>query len=53
MEESIGEGEGAGVAEVNSHEIVVPADGLKRSEIYHVVKEVIGFVLYIHQQIPE
>ncbi|CAA6654198.1 unnamed protein product [Spirodela intermedia] len=53
MEESIGEGGGAAVAEMNSHEILVPAEGLKRSEIYHVVKEVIGFVLYIHQQIPE
>ncbi|XP_018673806.2 uncharacterized protein LOC103999484 isoform X2 [Musa acuminata AAA Group] len=28
------------------------ADGLGRSDIFHIVKEILGFVLYMHQQIP-
>lgn len=34
-------------------EIDIPAkEGLDKSEMYHVVKEIIGFVLHMHQQIP-
>ncbi|XP_078440089.1 non-structural protein isoform X2 [Wolffia australiana] len=53
MEESIGERGQVGLEEANLHEIKVPVEGLKKSEIYHVVKELIAHVLYIHQQIPE
>lgn len=34
-------------------EIDIPAkEGLDKSEMYHVVKEIIGFILHMHQQIP-
>ncbi|MQL76869.1 hypothetical protein Taro_009298 [Colocasia esculenta] len=49
MEESIG---GGGGTMRFSDEIALPVEGLNKSEIYHVAKEVIGFVLYMHQQIP-
>ncbi|XP_026665272.2 uncharacterized protein LOC103719697 isoform X3 [Phoenix dactylifera] len=47
--ESSGEGGGVGL---RFTEIETAADGLGRSEIFHIVKEILGFVLYMHQQIP-
>ncbi|WOL12283.1 hypothetical protein Cni_G21049 [Canna indica] len=46
--ESSGEDGGARFREVE----VSAAEGLGRSDILHIVKEVLGFVLYMHQQIP-
>ncbi|XP_020114189.1 uncharacterized protein LOC109728236 [Ananas comosus] len=40
-------GLGLGFAEIGA-----VAEGLGRSEVFHIVKEVIGFVLYMHHQIP-
>lgn len=33
-------------------EIVTPVDSMDCSLVFHVVKDVLGFVLYMHQQIP-
>ncbi|KAJ4954646.1 hypothetical protein NE237_011429 [Protea cynaroides] len=33
-------------------EIETAAEALERSVIFHVVKEIVGYVLYMHQQIP-
>ncbi|KAM3330336.1 hypothetical protein ACQJBY_026943 [Aegilops geniculata] len=35
-----------------SVEVQVAAAALQRSEVFHVVKELLGFVLYMHHQIP-
>ena len=35
-----------------SVEVQVAAAALRRSEVFHVVKELVGFVLYMHHQIP-
>ncbi|PKU85485.1 hypothetical protein MA16_Dca003225 [Dendrobium catenatum] len=32
--------------------IEIAAESLRRSDIFHVVKEVLGFILYMHEQIP-
>ncbi|KAH0464672.1 hypothetical protein IEQ34_004775 [Dendrobium chrysotoxum] len=32
--------------------IEIAVESLRRSDIFHVVKEVLGFILYMHQQIP-
>ncbi|XP_010941759.1 uncharacterized protein [Elaeis guineensis] len=47
--ESRGKGGGVGLRVT---EIETAADGLGRSEIFHIVKEILGFVLYMHHQIP-
>jgi hypothetical protein len=33
-------------------EVQAAAATLRRSEVFHVIKEVVGFVLYMHHQIP-
>ena len=33
-------------------EVQAAAAALRRSEVFHVVKELVGFVLYMHHQIP-
>ncbi|XP_058083492.1 uncharacterized protein LOC131231338 [Magnolia sinica] len=38
---------GSGFAEVET-----VAEGLERSAVFHLVKEIVGFVLYMHHQIP-
>ncbi|KAL6884507.1 hypothetical protein ACP4OV_010443 [Aristida adscensionis] len=42
-----GERRGSGLVEVHA-----AAASLRRSEVFHVVKEILGFVLYMHHQIP-
>ncbi|XP_010259868.1 PREDICTED: uncharacterized protein LOC104599157 [Nelumbo nucifera] len=37
---------------MESIEIETAAQSLERSVVFHVVKEMVGFVLYMHQQIP-
>ncbi|KAJ0980717.1 hypothetical protein J5N97_008972 [Dioscorea zingiberensis] len=44
-------GEGGGQA-VGFTEIETSAEALGRSEISHIVKEILGFILYMHRQIP-
>jgi len=39
---------GLGLVEVQA----AAAAALRRSEVFHVVKELVGFVLYMHHQIP-
>ncbi|ONK61535.1 uncharacterized protein A4U43_C08F30970 [Asparagus officinalis] len=51
--EAMGEGGGErGELGLGFTEIETNAEGLKPSEIFHIVKELIGFVLYMHHQIP-
>lgn len=55
METSASSGCAAGAAEQRGSglvEVQVTAAALRRSEVLHVVKELIGFVLYMHHQIP-
>jgi hypothetical protein len=33
-------------------EVQAAASALRRSEVFHIVKELLGFVLYMHHQIP-
>ncbi|XWS31593.1 hypothetical protein CRYUN_Cryun23aG0089600 [Craigia yunnanensis] len=44
--------EGEGSSEMEFTEIETTAEFLHGSVIFHVVKDAIGFVLYMHQQIP-
>ncbi|KAK3193814.1 hypothetical protein Dsin_025124 [Dipteronia sinensis] len=45
--------EGQGSSEMESiTEIETTSDSLDSSAIFHVIKNVVGFVLYMHQQIP-
>ncbi|GLU07535.1 hypothetical protein SLE2022_244900 [Rubroshorea leprosula] len=44
--------EGEATSEVGPTEIVTNAEQLDGSVIFHVVKDVLGFILYMHQQIP-
>ncbi|XP_038684618.1 uncharacterized protein LOC119984641 isoform X2 [Tripterygium wilfordii] len=44
--------EGGGSSDMEFTDIETNADSLNSSVIFHVVKEVIGFVLFMHQQIP-
>ncbi|KAH7678756.1 Mad1/Cdc20-bound-Mad2 binding protein [Dioscorea alata] len=48
--ESTGEGGGGGA--LGFTEIETAAEALGRDEIAHIVKEILGFVLYMHRQIP-
>ncbi|KAM0948571.1 putative mad1/Cdc20-bound-Mad2 binding protein [Dioscorea sansibarensis] len=48
--ESTGEGGGGGALRFT--EIETSAEVLGREEIAHIVKEILGFVLYMHRQIP-
>ncbi|KAF3791670.1 hypothetical protein EJ110_NYTH13826 [Nymphaea thermarum] len=48
--EGKGEGEGDGGNRVA--EIVVPADRLEKHAVFNLLKEIIGFLLYVHHQIP-
>ena len=52
--ESTGEGGGGGGGELGLGftEIETNAEGLGPSEMFHITKELIGFVLYMHHQIP-
>lgn len=50
MTSSSGVGETQGSGSVV--EVQVAAAALRRSEVFHVVKELVGFVLYMHHQIP-
>lgn len=50
--ESTDEGGGGGELGLGFAEIDAVAEGLGRSEVFRIVKEVIGFVLYMHHQIP-
>ncbi|GJN10987.1 hypothetical protein PR202_ga29142 [Eleusine coracana subsp. coracana] len=45
-------GGGGGGKELGLLEVQVAASALRRSEVFHVVKELLGFVLYMHHQIP-
>ncbi|KAJ6412342.1 hypothetical protein OIU84_005408 [Salix udensis] len=45
------EGEGS-LSEMAFTEIETSADSIENSVIFHVIKSVLGFVLYMHQQIP-
>ncbi|KAB5557429.1 hypothetical protein DKX38_008338 [Salix brachista] len=45
------EGEGSS-SEMAFTEIETSADSIENSVIFHVIKSVLGFVLYMHQQIP-
>ncbi|XP_037405503.1 uncharacterized protein LOC119268100 isoform X3 [Triticum dicoccoides] len=49
MTSSLGADERRGPGSV---EVQVAAAALQRSEVFHVVKELLGFVLYMHHQIP-
>lgn len=44
--------ESSGERSLGFTEIETTAESLRRSDIFHVVKEVLGFILYMHQQIP-
>ncbi|KDP21469.1 hypothetical protein JCGZ_21940 [Jatropha curcas] len=44
--------EGDGSSEMEYTEINTNAESLDNSVIFHVIKDVLGFVLYMHQQIP-
>ncbi|KAF8394431.1 hypothetical protein HHK36_020639 [Tetracentron sinense] len=44
--------EGEGRSEMECTEIETTVEALDGSLIFHVVKEIIGFVLFMHQQIP-
>lgn len=44
--------EGEGSSEMEFTDIETTAEFLDGSVIFHVVKDAIGFVLYMHQQIP-
>ncbi|XP_057966578.1 uncharacterized protein LOC131156709 [Malania oleifera] len=44
--------EGEGRSEMEFTEIKAPIDSFDSSAIFHVVTNVVGFVLYMHQQIP-
>ncbi|KAJ3701554.1 hypothetical protein LUZ61_005259 [Rhynchospora tenuis] len=53
--ESGGEGGGGGSqkeVELGFTEIETKSEALSRAEVFHIVKEVIGFVLFMHNQIP-
>ncbi|CAO2179926.1 unnamed protein product [Urochloa humidicola] len=45
-------GAGAGTEQRGPVEVQAAAAALRRSEVFHVVKELVGFVLYMHHQIP-
>ncbi|PAN30876.1 hypothetical protein PAHAL_5G369200 [Panicum hallii] len=49
-----GGGAGAGTEQrgLGLVEVQAAAAALRRSEVFHVVKELVGFVLYMHHQIP-
>ncbi|WVZ86010.1 hypothetical protein U9M48_032858 [Paspalum notatum var. saurae] len=47
-----GTGRGAEQLGLGLVEVQAAAAALRRSEVFHVVKELIGFVLYMHHQIP-
>jgi len=49
-----GGGAGAGTEQrgLGLVEVEAAAAALRRSEVFHVVKELVGFVLYMHHQIP-
>jgi len=49
-----GGGAGAGAEQrgLGLVEVQAAAAALRRSEVFHVVKELVGFVLYMHHQIP-
>ncbi|KAF3334398.1 hypothetical protein FCM35_KLT21002 [Carex littledalei] len=49
--ESSGEG-GEGGSWLGFTEIETKSEALARAEVFHIVKEVIGFVLFMHSQIP-
>lgn len=49
--ESSGEG-GEGGSGLGFSEIETKSEALARAEVFHIVKEVIGFVLFMHSQIP-
>ncbi|KAL5792950.1 hypothetical protein ACOSP7_001544 [Xanthoceras sorbifolium] len=44
--------EGQGSSEMEFTEIETTAESLDSSAIFHIIKNVVGFVLYMHQQIP-
>lgn len=44
--------EGQGRSEIEFTDVETAAESLNRCIIYHVVIDVIGFVLFMHQQIP-
>lgn len=44
--------EGQGSSDTEYTVIVSTADSLDSSVIFHVINDVVGFVLYMHQQIP-
>ncbi|KAI8574549.1 hypothetical protein RHMOL_Rhmol01G0363200 [Rhododendron molle] len=44
--------EGEGRSETEFTEIETTADSLDRAVVFHVVTEILGFVLFMHQQIP-
>ncbi|KAM7257049.1 hypothetical protein ACFE04_012790 [Oxalis oulophora] len=44
--------EGEGSSEMELTEIESSVDSIDRSTIFHVIKDILGFVLYMHQQIP-
>ncbi|CAN6482016.1 unnamed protein product [Victoria cruziana] len=48
--EGKGQGEGGGGNRVA--EIVVPSDRLEKRAVFNLLEEVIGFLLYVHHQIP-
>ena len=49
-----GGGAGAGTEQrgLGLVEVQAAAAALRRSEVFHVMKELVGFVLYMHHQIP-
>ncbi|PIA30802.1 hypothetical protein AQUCO_05400121v1 [Aquilegia coerulea] len=51
-EEGEGEGESRSESENYIKEIETTAETLDEAVIFHVIKEIVGFVLYMHQQIP-
>lgn len=44
--------EGKGSSEMEFTNIDTAADALDSSAIFHVVTDILGFVLFMHQQIP-
>ncbi|KAI3449624.1 hypothetical protein Pfo_006289 [Paulownia fortunei] len=44
--------EGEGSSEMEFTNIDTPADSLDSSAIFHVVIDIVGFILFMHQQIP-
>ncbi|KAF5785082.1 hypothetical protein HanXRQr2_Chr10g0424391 [Helianthus annuus] len=44
--------EGGGISEMEFKDLELPADSIDASVMFHLVMDVLGFVLFMHQQIP-